>query len=99
MAFKLKIEPEALDDIQQGIDWYNEQQAGLGRKFLAEVKIGFKSLKTNPFFQLRYEGVRCLPLKKYPYMLHFTVNETDKLVIIHAVFPTPLSPDNWKNRK
>ncbi len=38
MAFKIKIEPEAHQDIQQGIDWYNEQQSGLGRKFHAEVK-------------------------------------------------------------
>jgi hypothetical protein len=53
MAFKIKIEPEALDDIQQGIDWYNKQQAGLGRKFHAQVKDCFKKLKTNPFFQVR----------------------------------------------
>lgn len=99
MAFKIKVEPEALEDIQQGIDWYNEKQAGLGRKFLTEVKSCFKSLKINPFFQIRYDDVHCLPLKKYPYMLHFTVDEVDKLVVIRAVFNTHLNPDNWMNRK
>lgn len=99
MAYQIKVEPEALDDIQQGIDWYNEQQSGLGRKFLAEVKMGFKSLKINPFFQIRYDNVRCLPLKNYPFMVHFTVHEADKLVIIRAVFNTHLNPDNWESRK
>ncbi|MFP4096393.1 MAG: type II toxin-antitoxin system RelE/ParE family toxin [Cyclobacteriaceae bacterium] len=99
MAFKIKVEPEALDDIQQSIDWYNEKQAGLGRKFLAEVKSCFKSLKVNPFFQVRYDEVRCLPLKKFPFMIHFTVHEADKVVVIRAVFNTYLYPDKWENRK
>lgn len=51
MTFKIKVEPEAMDDIQQGIDWYNEQQAGLGRKLLAEIKSCFKSLKISLFFK------------------------------------------------
>ena len=98
MPFTIKVEPEALEDIQVGIDWYNENQAGLGRKFLAEVKACFKLLKINPFYQIRYDDVRCLPLKKYPFMVHFTVHEADKLVIIRAVFNTHLDPGNWKSR-
>ena len=99
MAFKIKIEPEVQQDIQEGIDWYNEQQPGLGRKFHAEVKASFKSLKINPFFQVRYNQVRCLPLKKYPYMVHFTVDEKNKTVIIRAIFNTSKDPKTWKRRK
>lgn len=43
MAFKIKTEPEAHLDIQEGIDWYNKQQSGLGRKFHSEVKAYFKN--------------------------------------------------------
>jgi len=28
MGFKIKAEPEAHGDIQDGIDWYNKQQPG-----------------------------------------------------------------------
>ena len=98
MVFKIEIEPEAHQDIQEGIDWYNEQQAGLGRSFHAEVKTTFKKLKSNPFFQVRYDEVRCLPLKKFPYMLHFTISEQDKLVVVRAVFNTARDPKIWKNR-
>lgn len=31
--YKVKIEPEALADIQGITDWYNKQQAGLGKRF------------------------------------------------------------------
>lgn len=99
MVYKIKIEASALDDIQEGIDWYNEQQSGLGRKFLSDVKASFNALKTNPFFQVRYDEVRCLPLKKYPYMIHFTIDQANKLVVVRAVFNTYLNPDTWTKRK
>ncbi len=31
--YKVKIAPEALADIQEITNWYNEQQAGLGKRF------------------------------------------------------------------
>ncbi|WP_224994965.1 hypothetical protein [Cesiribacter sp. SM1] len=99
MAYKIKIEADALQDIQQGIDYYNELQPGLGRKFLADVKASFKSLKLNPFFQVRYDEVRCLPLKKDPFMIHFTIDQANQLVVVRAVFNTYLDPDNWTKRK
>ena len=98
MEFKIKIEPEAHEDIQEGIDWYNKKQRGLGRKFHTQVKTFFKHLETNPFYEVRYNDVRCLPLKKYPYMIHFTVDEKSKLVTVRAVFNTSKDPNIWKER-
>ncbi|MDP2366036.1 MAG: hypothetical protein Q8M94_19970 [Ignavibacteria bacterium] len=77
MSFKIKIEPEAVDDIQSSIVWYNKQQAELGKKFLSELKLHINLLKTNPFIQIRYNKVRCLPLRSFPFMIHFTVNESE----------------------
>ncbi len=34
MPFKIKLEPEAVADIQDAIDWYNEQQSGLGKNII-----------------------------------------------------------------
>lgn len=93
--FKIKIEPEALDDIQQGINWYKNQKTGLGRRFHQEVNSLFNRLKTNPYFQIRYDNVRCLPLKTFPFMVHFTVDEQEKLIIIRAVFNTYRNPKKF----
>lgn len=64
MSFTIKIEPEARVDIQEAIDWYNEQQSGLGKHFHAAVKVNLDKLRLNPYYQFRYEDVRCLPMKK-----------------------------------
>ena len=98
MAYTLKIQPEARQDIQQAIRWYNSQQPGLGRKFHQAVKQGFDSLKLNPFFQVRYDSTRCLPLKTYPYMIHFTLEEDTQRIIVQAVFSTHDDPDKWSAR-
>ncbi len=99
MAFTIKIEPEAKFDIQEGIDWYNEKEAGLGRSFHSAVKAHLKKLTADPDFQVRYDDTRCLLLKKFPYMIHFTIEEKNMRVIIHAVFNTARDPKIWKDRK
>ena len=98
MKYKIQIEPEAQLDIQEAIAWYNEQQKGLGKKFHSEVKIYIKHLKTNPFYEIKYDDVRCLPIKRFPYTVHFTVDDTDKIVIIRAIFNTSRNPNIWEKK-
>lgn len=31
-------------------------------------------------------------------MIHFTINEVDKIVIVRAVFHTSLNPEKWTER-
>lgn len=97
--YGLQIFPRAKNDIQGAIKWYNLKQAGLGKRFHAEVKESFEYLRTNPFFQNRYDEVRCLPLKKFPFMVHFSVEEKAKRVVVHAVFHTSLNPRIWKRNR
>lgn len=99
MAYRLKINAEAHEDIQKGIDWYNSRQPGLGRRFHVAVKQEFKALKNNPFFQIRYQDVHCLPLKKFPYMVHFIIEEDKKRIVVLGVINTYKSPENWHKRK
>jgi len=72
---------------------------GWGLTFEEELNSHFSSIQINPFFQIRYDDVHCLPLKKHPYMVHFTINEADKKVTIRAVFHTAQDPEKWRHRK
>ena len=99
MAFTLVIDPRAIQDIQGAIDFYDEQQAGLGQRFEATVNKHLLTLEKNPFFRKRYDDVHCLPVKKYPYMVHFTIDENQKIVTVRAVFHTALNPKKWKGIK
>lgn len=96
MGFKIKVEPLAKFDIQNEIKYYNSKQSGLGKKFHEELKVYFKAIAQNPLYGIRYDNVRCLPLKKFPTMIHYTLNETKQIVIVRAVINTHKDPNtNW----
>lgn len=85
--------PMASDDLRLAISYYNNQQANLGTRFYKQVKESLKVLKVNPFFQIRYDNVRCLPIKKFPFMVHFIVEESSKSVIVIGIINTHLDPE------
>ena len=98
MRYTIKIEPEAVRDIQEAIDWYNRQRPSLGQVFYKKIDAEFEILKTYPHFQMRYDAVRCLPVRKFPFMIHYTLDEENKTVIVRAVFSTHRNPAIWKQR-
>ena len=68
--FKLQIEQNALQDIQEITDWYNSQLKDLGARFQKQLKFQINSLKTNPhIYALRYANVHCLGVKKFPFFV------------------------------
>ena len=92
MKFTLELDPRAINDIQEAIDYYDEQLIGLGEKFESHLNKYIKALAKNPFYQIRYDNVRCLPLDKFPFMIHFTVDEESKAVYIHSIINTSKDP-------
>lgn len=96
MAFTLVIDPRAIRDVQKAIDYYDGQQAGLGERFERALNKRLLVLEKNPFFRFRYDHVRCLSVKKFPYMVHFTVNERQQVVTVLAVLHTSLDPKKWQ---
>ena len=97
MPFDIVFEKRAEFDIQQAVDYYDTQQIGLGEKFWLSVSKHISSISKNPFFQIRYSNVRCLPVKKFPFMIHFLVDEKRKIAYIISIFHTSQSPDKWLN--
>jgi len=96
MSFAILYHPQVEDDIRQAMEWYDGKQAGLGDKFFRELNEYIEALAKNPWYAVRYDNIRCLPLKKFPYMIHFRVNETAQQVYIEAVLNCYLDPEeSW----
>ncbi len=85
--------PLALDDIELTVEYYQKQQAGLGKRFAAQLHLALNAIKRNPFFaSVRYDDIRCTAIKKFPYLVHYHIDETELLVTIIAVYPTHKEP-------
>jgi hypothetical protein len=93
-TYKISYKPRAKLDITQTVDYYNFKQKGLGKIFYEALKREANKLKTNPFYQIRYEQIRCLPLEKFPYMIHFEIDEENKIVRVYGIICTHQNPDD-----
>lgn len=96
MAFELRIDLRAERDLEEALDNYMNKSVKAAHKLYNHIQKAYDSLEINPFFQVRYLDYRCLPVKGFPYMIHFTIDENKKLVFIHAIINTDKDPDiNW----
>ncbi|OFX21162.1 MAG: hypothetical protein A2033_16515 [Bacteroidetes bacterium GWA2_31_9] len=51
MSFKIQISKKAEIEINQSIDWYNEQKIGLGKQFYSKIKAIIKVIRKKPKIQ------------------------------------------------
>src|SRR5689334_22854567 len=96
-SFEINLHKQALEDIKRAIQYYNEQENDLGVRFGKEIAVAFLRLSMQPFFQIRYKNIRCYPLKKFPFMIHYSVNENK--VDVYGVIHTSLDPDTYWLKK
>ena len=98
--FSIKIDIEALEDIQKTTDWYNSVKNGLGAKFQKQVVSQISHLTKNPYlFSVRYESNRFFLIKKFPFFFFFSVDEENFVIEISAIFHTRRNPQIWLESK
>ena len=99
LEYTLKIHSEAIEDINEATDWYDAQKQGLGKRFQAQVVRQINKLRdTAPLFNIRYDDVRCVIIKKFPFMVHYTVNQKTGIITVYAVVHTSRRPKVWSKR-
>lgn len=97
--YKAIILPLAKLDISEAASWYNSKQKGLGKRFTNEVRSKVLFIRKNPkAVAIRYDDSRCAVLDVFPFMVHYTIDELNKTIIVAAVFHTSLNPERWKKR-
>ena len=86
-------------DIQEAVNWYNTQQEGLGKKFIDQTLRKVALLKRHPKARrIRYANTRTAVLDTFPYRIHDTIKDVERLVVIAAVLHTHRDPVIWQTR-
>lgn len=95
--YSLKIDIDAFKDIQRAVEWYEFQLKGLGQRYKQQTKKQINSLKKDPYlFSIKYNEIRCRKIEKFPFLIHYTINEKLKFITVFAVFHTSRNPEIWK---
>src|SRR5689334_2441393 len=97
MIFSIAIADAAEEDLRMAYNWYKEQNEKLADSFEMHFSKAIDSIQQNPFkTQVRYKSIRVFFLKKFPFGIHFKVEDTRILIV--AVFHTSMNPRKWKKR-
>lgn len=79
---RVLVLPPAKADMDAARRWYDQQRAGLGARFLAEIDHLIRRLAENPrVFPLSHDGLRRALLRRFPYALFFRI-EPDAVYIL-----------------
>jgi toxin ParE1/3/4 len=92
MIYKVVIEPRAILDIQDAIDYYDSKQNGLGSYFYQVVEEHIETLTKSPFFQIKYKDYHGFPIRKFFFILLYYIDEQLKTIYIMSVFNTSFNP-------
>ena len=66
-------------------------------QYTIDFKETLKSIQEDPLkYQIRYNDIRVKLLRKFPYLIHFSVD--NDLIFIKAIFHTSRDHSNWKIR-
>ncbi|MDB5114565.1 MAG: Plasmid stabilization system protein [Mucilaginibacter sp.] len=85
--YRTVVLPLAKQDIKEAALWYNSKQKDLGKRFITELRQKINLIKQNPYTSAnRYDEVRTAVLEIFPFMIHYTIDEVQKLIVIFCSF-------------
>ena len=90
------LEP-ARKELDDAFEWYEMEQCGLGRHFLAEIQSALKRITVFPESCATIApGLRRCLTKRFPYMLVYGID--DGAIIVVAVAHLHRMPLYWQGR-
>ena len=97
MPYSIIVAEAAKDDIREAFLWYRGRREHLGFLFEADIDQAIESLKIYPYKnQIRYDNTRICMLRKFPYGIHFQIDEVRRVILVVAVFHNARNPQRWK---
>jgi len=94
----LSFHPAAQQELNEGVDYYNQCQDGLGSEFAEEVYCAIHNVLSFPraWTPLSKNTRRCLT-NRFPYGVIYQT--TDDEILIIAIMHLNREPGYWKGRK
>ncbi|MEL6535547.1 MAG: type II toxin-antitoxin system RelE/ParE family toxin [Bacteroidota bacterium] len=90
----LQLTPEAELDIDDAYNWYEDQQDGLGERFLEHIENAFQQIAKNSLvFRYWHPSFRGYVLPTFPYVILYRATKDEVQVV--SVFHTSRDPKPW----
>jgi plasmid stabilization system protein ParE len=96
MSYKIVVTPDAIENIENAINYYKKEVSSpVAKLFIEDFKETFKDIKKTKYFQFFFKDFRGKPMKKFPFIIFYTIDEGLKIIVIKAVFHTSQNTDKY----
>ena len=87
MSLPLIISPDASRDLDEACAWYDEQQSGVGIRFVLAVRLRFANIQQSPLLPRPFgrKAIRKVRVPHWPYSIYYRVINDAELRIIAVV--------------
>ena len=97
MSFELDVTSKSKADIAGARKWYEQEQVGVGEKFLEAIKRTFEQICERPeTFPIIHKDVRFAKTDPFPYVVYFQI--VGRSVLVSAVVHARRHPRVWRSR-
>jgi hypothetical protein len=94
---KTNFHPEAEEELNNAIDFYESKELGLGIDFAIDIKKAIVRIEKYPMAWTIFEGeIRRSLLSRFPYGILYVVKESE--IYILAIMHLRRNPEYWKSR-
>lgn len=91
---------EVSKNLSDAREWYKEQREGLEEEFSEKIKKTLLKIHRYPFgYSIRYRNIRIAHLERFPYNIHFYIDETLSEIVITAIVHQKRHPGTSKKRR
>ena len=91
MAYLLKVKLLATEETIVAYDYYEDEQPGVGEKFLTELENCYQKILLNPYaFSFFENPYRQAKLVRFPYVVVYEIEENT--IVVFSVFDTNQDP-------
>ncbi|MFN0031205.1 MAG: type II toxin-antitoxin system RelE/ParE family toxin [Flavobacteriales bacterium] len=88
------MDRRAEKEIGESFIYYQKISLRLAQRYYKAIKQAAKDLESHPHYQLKYDDYRCHAVRGFPFLLHYKVDETHRIVRIGGVIHTSRNPDS-----
>lgn len=92
MGYEIRLRESAMLEIEQALDYYLSISPQLGFSYDEDLGSALTKLEKFPNFEIKIDEYRVLPLSKFPFIVIFTVLESENIIDVISIFHTSQNP-------
>ncbi len=98
MKYTLIVKAEAIQDMAEAFNWYENKRTGLGTEFLDEVDEYYARITQNPEHYQSHRNQRIAVMQRFPYKIIYEVEQED-CIVVYAVYHEKRNPEKLIERE